>query len=108
PEQVDAEQAHVAGHPDLLVQGQLPQRRGREDDEDGEEEQAVEDLVPHRLAEGVAGDGPDPDHEGAPGPRSTCASRTKRSSSDSLRGDTDSTAAPAAMAAARKALTSAP
>src|SRR5205085_3818347 len=89
---------------------QLPQGQRRQDEQHGEEQQAVEDLVPHRLAEGVARDGPDPPHEArrSSAAGTAWASRRKMSSSDSLRGDTDRTDAPAARALPRKASTSVP
>ena len=62
-----------------------------------EEQQAVEDLVPHRLAEGVAGDGPDASHGAGLAPlvpsAPAWACRMKKSSSDSRRGETETTCA---------------
>ena len=56
-EDVDAEQPDVADGAHLFVQGEVADGERRQDDQHGEEEQAVEDLVAHRFAEGVPGDG---------------------------------------------------
>ena len=69
PEYVDAGQPHVGDDPGEVADRQVGEEEGHADDEEGEGQDRVEDLVPDRLPEGVGGDGEDsPEHVRTPPP----------------------------------------
>ena len=97
-EDVDGEEADVEQEPAVLVHRGRAKHHRKQDQQDGKEEDGVEDLVPHRLPEGVERDG----RSGLHGASFRAASRRKISSSRCRCGATEMTEPPAVSTACRK------
>src|SRR5262249_14553163 len=69
---------------------------------EGEAEDQVEHAIPDRLPERVEGDGDERGHRARSSARARPISRRKRSSSDSRRGQTETTSPPALSTAWRR------
>ena len=97
-------QSEILDDLDVLPGGELPEQIRRGNQQDRKEDQVVEDAVPDRLAEHADGDAANRAHERPPGPdRAEPASatrRTKKSSSVSRIGLSDTGLAPIAARSA--------
>ncbi len=107
PEGGNGRQPQVLDDLDVLPRGELAHQIRRRHEQHGERHQVVEHLVADRLAEDADGHGGDGPGRAHPSPRSFLAAatwRTKKSSSVSRSGVSDTSCAPAAVSSPSSSL----